>query len=98
MFLFKALPIFMDEIIPAWFTILMSAPLVTVFAEVTFVLINAAKVIKIRHVFLKSTHITHVISDFASSCMLSIWTHFRSKIGSLYSTASADLLPNNLPS
>ncbi|XP_057443400.1 DUF21 domain-containing protein At5g52790-like [Lotus japonicus] len=30
----EALPIFMDAIIPAWFTILMSAPLVTVFAEI----------------------------------------------------------------
>ncbi|TKY45268.1 DUF21 domain-containing protein [Spatholobus suberectus] len=30
----EALPIFMDSIIPAWFTILMSAPLVTVFAEI----------------------------------------------------------------
>lgn len=40
MFLLKALPIFMDTIIPAWFTILISAPLVTVFAEVMFVSIN----------------------------------------------------------
>ncbi|KAL9324029.1 hypothetical protein ACSQ67_008886 [Phaseolus vulgaris] len=30
----EALPIFMDTIIPSWFTILMSAPLVTVFAEI----------------------------------------------------------------
>ncbi|KAJ1404404.1 CNNM, transmembrane domain [Sesbania bispinosa] len=30
----EALPIFMDAIIPAWFTILMSAPLVTVFVEI----------------------------------------------------------------
>ncbi|KAI5444298.1 hypothetical protein KIW84_012797 [Lathyrus oleraceus] len=30
----EALPIFMDLIIPSWFTILMSAPLVTVFAEI----------------------------------------------------------------
>ncbi|KAK7315141.1 hypothetical protein VNO77_33673 [Canavalia gladiata] len=30
----EALPIFMDSIIPSWFTILMSAPLVTVFAEI----------------------------------------------------------------
>ncbi|XP_027357244.1 DUF21 domain-containing protein At5g52790-like [Abrus precatorius] len=30
----EALPIFMDSIIPTWFTILMSAPLVTVFAEI----------------------------------------------------------------
>ncbi|KAG5007035.1 hypothetical protein JHK82_024963 [Glycine max] len=33
-FSFKALPIFMDSIIPTWFTILVSAPLVTVFAEI----------------------------------------------------------------
>lgn len=44
--LIKALPIFMDAIIPAWFTILTSAPLVTVFAEVMFVLTNAATVVK----------------------------------------------------
>ncbi|KAK7380381.1 hypothetical protein VNO78_32891 [Psophocarpus tetragonolobus] len=30
----EALPIFMDSIIPTWFTILVSAPLVTVFAEI----------------------------------------------------------------
>ncbi|KAL5080912.1 hypothetical protein RYX36_009333 [Vicia faba] len=30
----EALPIFMDLIIPSWFSILMSAPLVTVFAEI----------------------------------------------------------------
>ncbi|XP_022636452.1 DUF21 domain-containing protein At5g52790, partial [Vigna radiata var. radiata] len=30
----EALPIFMDAIIPSWFTILVSAPLVTVFAEI----------------------------------------------------------------
>lgn len=86
----------MDAIIPSWFTILMSAPLVTVFAEVTFVLEGAWNG-EMRHgFFLKLPHITFIIVDFTSSCVLSIWTKFRSKNGSLCSTASADLLPYNL--